>query len=514
MFTFSGHIDSRHFLRASLLRLALFVASVVVCPLILSGILVVSGCQRVGGACGAMGLIVATAYKPLATALLIFSFVGISLRRVRDVGGPAWMGLFIPLLFAADQTMLTVVGAPWTLGFTMGVLFGRVPVYALLALWCIAILCVLPSGSGRGGFGMPGRIAFGLGAAVAFFAGVQALGAFPGLSGVLFPLMLAMGPLLRFVDVAIPCLMAALAILLGFIAWTAWRSEPALAAELPPQDERAQRPLAVRGSSLVIVALAATLAAYVATIGQDLPGGLWLIGLATQLTTTLLPTFLLYLALLWALVWHATARTRGSLALLTLAAAPFLHWAYAHWSAARESAREAAEIAAVPTVRPSRVPPVLVFESSSTTGMSAAWTVPGVEKVISKGAYTPSLMQFTRVDGGRRRQETALAALPGEYLLLKVGRASAFAKKGQVYGAMGGPYELRLVSDARDDLIAVSYRAFNPRPGLLPVLTTSGWYRGSNSATTDQIAASVEAFLGTALGHLRSAGAPAPRLRG
>jgi hypothetical protein len=59
---------------------------------------------------------------------------------------------------------------------------------------------------------------------------------------------------------------------------------------------------------------------------------------------------------------------------------------YSHLATAREDAREATEIAAVPTVRVSRIPPVLVFESSSTSGMGAAWTVPGIERVVSKPA--------------------------------------------------------------------------------------------------------------------------------
>lgn len=86
---------------------------------------------------------------------------------------------------------------------------------------------------------------------------------------------------------------------------------------------------------------------------------------------------------------------------------------------------------------------------------------------------------------------TVIDGLPETYLLLKRGRSSGFAKQRQQYAADGGPYELRIIAPGRDDLIAVSYKTFNPRPSLLPVLTQTGWYQEPNSVTTDGVAVRV-----------------------
>jgi len=51
----------------------------------------------------------------------------------------------------------------------------------------------------------------------------------------------------------------------------------------------------------------------------------------------------------------------------------------------------------------------------------------------------------------------------------------------------------------QDDLVAVWYRAFNPRPSAMPLLTLLGWYRGPNTTTSEEINANIAAFLASAL---------------
>src|SRR5262249_10317077 len=101
MFKYYGTMGRKPFIWASLLRIGLFVASVAGFPFILSGIVAISGCRGIGGACGALGVIVAMGFKPLAFAIFDFSFIGVAMRRARDAGLPSWVGLLIPLLFAA-----------------------------------------------------------------------------------------------------------------------------------------------------------------------------------------------------------------------------------------------------------------------------------------------------------------------------------------------------------------------------------------------------------------------------
>src|SRR5215208_6748778 len=160
VFTFSNYLDPKRFAIAAGIRIGLFIVSIVIFPLLLWGVANASGCRGVGGACGALGLVVAMAYKPLVAVAFIFSFAGISVRRARDAGVAGWVGLFVPLLFAADHAVLTVFGAPWSLGFSLGVLHTAVPRFTIMALWCIGAMCLLPSGlrAGRARRGWPCRI--------------------------------------------------------------------------------------------------------------------------------------------------------------------------------------------------------------------------------------------------------------------------------------------------------------------------------------------------------------------
>src|SRR5829696_563724 len=220
VFTFSNYLDPKRFAIAAGIRIGLFIVSIVIFPLLLWGIANASGCRGVGGACGALGLVVAMAYKPLVAVAFIFSFAGISVRRARDAGVAGWVGLFVPLLFAGDYVVLTVFGAPWSLGFSLGVLHTAVPRFTIMALWCIGAMCLLPSRADDGeGFGLAGRVAAGLAVFVSIFAALQALSAAPALAALLLPLQLALSMLLRPAHMLLPAAMLALG---GLLAWFAW----------------------------------------------------------------------------------------------------------------------------------------------------------------------------------------------------------------------------------------------------------------------------------------------------
>jgi hypothetical protein len=169
--------------------------------------------------------------------------------------------------------------------------------------------------------------------------------------------------------------------------------------------------------------------------------------------------------------------------------------------ATKEYKREAAEVAAIPTVPPVRVPATIVFDPSPEP--RAAWTIPGIEHAISKERFGTTLMQTDRPpEPGRPTAARAIASLPDEYLILKEGHASSFAKRLKSYANAGGPLELRLVGPQRDDLVAVWYRAFNPPPTNLPLLAMGGWYRGPSpqgGETTQDKEARIRAFLVKAL---------------
>jgi uncharacterized membrane protein YhaH (DUF805 family) len=498
MIKFDGRIDRSRFLRAAVLRLLLFIASVIGFPFLLMGFISASGCAGIGGACGALGLVVSMAFKPLAFILLVFSFIGISMRRTRDAGLPGLLGLLIPLLLAANYAFFVYVGAPWSFAFSAGVLSQVFPRATLLALYCVAILCVMPSRNNRyeiaNPFGAIGLVAFGLGLLIAFNTALGLAITFAGVQ----PWTLQLGWMLRGVGQLIPNAMIALAVALAWIAWQ-YRAPPdETAGSSTPSDVAAGFPPPPISSLLGLALITAVFACAVG-LDKELSTNLPL-ALAVNMSSMVLPTVAIYFFLLFGLWLTVTRRTAGSLLLLVLALVPFLHWGYAHWTAIKDSERETAEIAAIPSKTASHVPATIVFESQHTEGMRGAWKVPEIERVISKGAYGSTLTQFERINIKQNTaKQSTVTSLPDEYLLLRVGRSSSFAKKGQNYSGSADPLELRYVDSSHDDLVAVWYRAFNPRPSMLPVLTTMGWYRGSNSVTTTEIDTLVGEFLAKSL---------------
>jgi uncharacterized membrane protein YhaH (DUF805 family) len=494
MFKFDGCIDRGTFLRSAALRIALFIASIVAFPFLLASVASLSGCARVGGACGAVGLLASMAFKPLAFILLIVSLIGISVRRTRDAGMPGALGLFIPLLFAANYTFFVYAGAPWSFAFSSGVLLQTFPRAALLGLYCVAILCVLPSRYRDGTanpFGAAGLVAFALGVLIAVDATLTLAISFAGMqAGVL-----QLASMLRGVGWAIPYAMVALAATLAWIAWQ-YREPRDYVVESPASVHAAASYLPVPVGLLLLFALVPTLFVCVVFIGKDAPMPLALI---VNLSSIVLPTLAMYFFLILGAWLVATRRTPVSFAVLGLALLPLLHWGYVRWTTNQEHQREAAEVAAIPTKPTQRVPATIVFESPHMTGMHGVWKVPAVERAIAKGAYGRQLVQFERNPRPNTERQTSVPALPDQYLLLKVGQSSSFAKARQIYSAAGGPFELRFVDSSHDDLIAIWYQAFNPAPSALPLLTTSGWYCGPNSVSSSDFEVRVSEFLVTAL---------------
>src|SRR5215475_3273437 len=106
MLELTGHLDRRQFLSAAGLRIGLFLVSVVGFPSLWIAAAQLLGC---GGtpesastwvlSCAWVSFAAAIWFKPLALSVFVFSLIGIAMRRARDAGAPAWVGLFIPLLF-------------------------------------------------------------------------------------------------------------------------------------------------------------------------------------------------------------------------------------------------------------------------------------------------------------------------------------------------------------------------------------------------------------------------------
>jgi hypothetical protein len=496
VFEFGGYIDHGKFARAAALRLGLFVASEF--PYLLMAIASASGYANVGEVWAMGAFIVATIFRPLAFSLFVFSFVGISMRRTRDAGVPGPAGLLIPLLFASSYLFLIYAGVPRSLPFSDGVLFQTFPRAALLALYCVAILCLMPRRHVRGEianpFGVAGWVTFGLGIPIAVNAMLDLVITFAGIQ----PWMLEHAWVLRSVGQLTPYAMIAFAATLAWIAWR-FRTSPD-AAFPPPVPARAavkHPPLPI--GWLPLAALVCTFVVCAIVMGKEFSIVVPLV-MAMNLFAMTLPTLALYFFPLLGAWLIVTRRTAGSVALFGLALMPFLHWASARSDAVRDHQREAAEVAAIATrPLPPQLPATIVFESQQTEGLRGVWNVPTIERTLVKSAYSAKLPQFERHQRASVDPKSFAPALPDEYLLLRVGRSSGFAKKSENYSVAGGPFELRFVDASHDDLIAVWYQVFNPGPSALPLLTLSGWYRGPNSGSGGDVDARVGEFLTSAL---------------
>lgn len=162
-------------------RLGLFVAVTVAFPFALAGTLTASKCAGVGGACGALALVIGLYVKPIVFLVFLASLIGISLKRARDLGVPGAIGLLVPALLLADWQFATIVGAPWSVGFVLGGVF-RVPYHFLSALLCIGFLCCAGPADESGQaasdrFGVVGKLALSVSVVIAA-VGLMRLGVF------------------------------------------------------------------------------------------------------------------------------------------------------------------------------------------------------------------------------------------------------------------------------------------------------------------------------------------------
>lgn len=221
---FAGRLAPGPYTRAALIRIGLFVGATVAFPFVLYGIAQLSNCRSVGGACGAVGLVVAMFGKPPIYLIFIASFVGITVRRLRDMGLPVAFAVVVPVLMLADFSFGVTMGAPWSLGFVLGAMGGW-PRDLTAALICIAFLCVMPSSPNSTEprhWGYTGTLALGLvivltmGAVLSLVRGLQLW--FANFNGVLFT-----QSILKYYNLYGIFALILFLVLLGMVAWQQWQ---------------------------------------------------------------------------------------------------------------------------------------------------------------------------------------------------------------------------------------------------------------------------------------------------
>ena len=114
---FRGRTDAATFAAAAGWVNALFVGITFAFPFLLYGLLSISGCRSTGGACGALGLVLAIWIKPMIYIAYVLSFLGLAARRLRDAGLPAALAFGLFVLMLSDVQWGMVMGAPWSVGF-------------------------------------------------------------------------------------------------------------------------------------------------------------------------------------------------------------------------------------------------------------------------------------------------------------------------------------------------------------------------------------------------------------
>ena len=105
-----------------LLRTTVFVAATIGFPFIVLGLGWMTGCRSVAGSCGAVALIAGLYLKPVILLLYMIFLVRPAWRRLRTLGEVRAIALLLPLLVLADALLLMLVGAHWSVPFSMGVM--------------------------------------------------------------------------------------------------------------------------------------------------------------------------------------------------------------------------------------------------------------------------------------------------------------------------------------------------------------------------------------------------------
>src|SRR5258707_12347069 len=113
-------MSQRDYAVASAWRVGLFAVVTVAYPFLLASVLRSSNCAGVGGACGALALVISMVVKPIIFIAFVVSMIAISVRRARDVGLPGFAALVIPALMLSDWQFGPTFGAPCSVGFVLG----------------------------------------------------------------------------------------------------------------------------------------------------------------------------------------------------------------------------------------------------------------------------------------------------------------------------------------------------------------------------------------------------------
>jgi hypothetical protein len=496
MFSWTGVLDRAAYAWRAAVTIAFLVGTIILFPYLIRAIVSASHCSL--DTCGAVGLAVPTILRPMLFIAAMAMALSSCVRRARDAGLHPWLGAFPPLMLVGDQALLQYAGAGWAYPFSAGILTISPPVYALFGLALMALLGVPPRDTLRNGGSRLLDKALLILAALLSISAVLRTGVLP--LSFLTSLPLIMLGVIKFASYA-AYTMPVFLVLGGYRVWLSYSVAPATPSPGAVAVSETPNLWQPKRAALIGATIAFALLLWSLLTNSQMPFPLVLFALVADVLPFFVPTFLLYTALAASVLRLMARRDAIAAAAVFVALIPFGFWAASLSSVRMAKAREREAIAAIPKVAlPAKVgavviegdawPPINCARSRILSGDY------GIGDVLTHGQSKSPYLRFTRATAKSpvRKGEAADSA-PAEYLLIRFPRRPPFFQDRVSVDIASPPVEIYAVGSAGTQLVAASYTALNPPPTFPPMLTTSGWYRGDNSTTSEESCKSVASFL-------------------
>lgn len=502
MFGWTGLLDRTEYTLRCVTAVALLAGTVLLFPFMLAAVVSATHCGL--DTCGAVGLLVSANLRPILLVAALAIVLSASIRRARDAGLSPWLGAFPAIMFAGDQAFLQYAGSSWAYAFSAGMLRMHVPVYALYGLVVLALLGVPTRNAFQTGeCRILDRTMLALACWISMAASLRAGAAF--LVVMVFPLRAAIY-IETFLNYGAYAAMAIFFLLAIYRLW--WRHENPPGSALPAASFVSESRNPWQPKRAAIIGALISLAVLCWSFGNDpqMTVPLLLMSIGAFLLPCFVPTFLVYAALAASVLRLLARRDAVAGVALVMTLLPFGFWTAALWSGLSARATERAAIAAIPTSGlPEKIGGIVIDgEDWSMINCARGFVLSAdhnVSEVLTHGQSKSQYLKFTRATakspvGSGQATDSA----PAEYLLIHFPRRSQFLQDKRMPQDSTAPaVEIYSVDPNDRKLVATTYAIYNPLPAFPPMLTMLGWYRGSNTTTSEKSCRNVALFLHRAL---------------
>ncbi|HMK78117.1 MAG TPA: hypothetical protein VK438_00635 [Xanthobacteraceae bacterium] len=497
MFMWTGALDRVGYAWRVAITIVFLIGTILLFPYLSKAIVSASHCAL--DTCGAVALVAAAFLRPILFLVALAMALSACVRRARDAGLRPWLGTFPTLMLLGDDGFLQYVGTGWAYPFSAGILTIKPPAYALFGAALMALLAVPSRDALRaGGIRLVDRALLILAALLSIEAALRA--------GILPVFVLTSLPplLMAAVDMSESYAAYTMPVFLVLAVYRVWRSHAAaLGASSPAAEVVPATPSLwqLKRAVLIgaVIAFAVVLWAQLASSQMPFP---WvLFALVANVLPFFVPTFLLYTALVAAILRFMARRDAIATAAVLVALIPFGFWAGSLASVLRAKAHEREAVAAIPKVGMPAKPGAVVIEGEAWPLINCARSRIlsggyGFDDVLTRGQSKSQYLRFTKATANSPvNKGVAADSAPAEYLLIRFPRRPSFFQDRVPIDSASPPVEIYAVGSAGTQLVAASYTALNRPPAFPPMLTAFGWYWGDNSTTSEKSCESVAGFL-------------------